>query len=89
MDDPEKSDVVGLIEFGPALRGDEAPRAVAAEPLIAASGARGSWLTIPRNSARSLASSSSGVMSCTVATIDAISPSSARIGVAFTRVVTS
>ena len=45
----------------------EARSAVAAEPLIEVSGARSSWLTSPRNSARSRSSSSSGARSCRVA----------------------
>ena len=52
------------------------------------SGVRSSWLTMPRNSARSRSSSSSGVMSCRVTTTETTSPSSERMGVAFTRVVT-
>ena len=51
-------------------------------------GVRSSWLTMPRNSARSRSSSSSGVMSCRVTTTDSTSPSSERMGVALTRVVT-
>ena len=43
---------------------------------------------MPRNSARSRSSSSSGVMSCRVTTTDSVSPSSERMGVALTRVVT-
>ena len=45
-------------------------------PLMEVSGTRSSWLTIPKNSARSRASSSWGVMSCTVTTTDSTSPSS-------------
>ena len=43
-----------------------APSTVAVEPLIEVSGARSSWLTIPRNSARCRSSSSSGARSCMV-----------------------
>ena len=50
------------------------PSTVAAEPLIAVSGVRSSWLTMPRNSARSRSSSSSGVMSWMVAATEMISP---------------
>ena len=52
------------------------------------SGARSSWLTMPRNSARNRSSSSSGARSCMVTTTDSTSPSSDRIGVALTSVVT-
>ena len=45
------------------------------------SGARSSWLTMPRNSARNRSSSSSGARSCMVTTTDSTSPSSDRIGV--------
>ena len=45
------------------------------------------WLTMPRNSALSCPSSSSGVMSCKVTTTDSTSPSSERTGVALTRAV--
>ena len=72
-----------------APSGEEAPSTVAAEPLMVVSGVRSSWLTAPRNSARSRSSSSSGVMSCRVATTEMISPSAERIGVALTTVVTS
>ena len=51
------------------------------------SGTRSSWLTIPRSSARNRSNSSSGVMSCSVTTTDSTSPSSERMGVAFTNVV--
>ena len=47
--------------------GNGALCAVAADPLIDVSGARSSWLTIPRNSARSVSIFSSGVMSWMVA----------------------
>ena len=49
---------------------------------------RSSWLTMPRNSARSRSCSSSGFMSWSVTTKEASSPSSARIGVALSRMVT-
>ena len=52
------------------------------------SGVLSSWLTMPRNSARSRSSSSRGVRSCRVTTTDSVSPSSERMGVALTRVVT-
>ena len=52
------------------------------EPLTEVRGARSSWLTIARNSARSRSSSFSGVMSCTVATYRSNSPFSVRMGVA-------
>ena len=61
---------------------------VAADPLIDVSGARNSWLTMPRNSARSRSSSCSGVRSCNVTTTETTSPPSVRIGVAFISVVT-
>ena len=61
---------------------------VAADPLIDVSGARSSWLTMPRNSARSRSSSCSGVRSCNVTTTETTSPPSVRIGVAFISVVT-
>ena len=66
----------------------EAPSAVAAEPLIAASGARSSWLTMLRNSARIRSRSSSGAKSCIVTTTDSTSPSAERMGVALTSVFT-
>ena len=52
------------------------------------SGARSSWLTIPRNSARMRSCSSSGVMSCRVTTTDFNSPSSDWMGVALSSTVT-
>ena len=58
-----------------------APSTVAVEPLIEVRGARSSWLTIPRNSARCRSSSSRGARSCIVTTTDTILPSSERIGV--------
>ena len=69
--------------------GDEAVSTVAAEPFIDVSGARSSWLTTPRNSARKRSSSSSGVMSWTVTTTETTSPSSDHIGVALTSVLVS
>ena len=64
------------------------PSTVAAEPLMEVSGPRSSWLTMPRNSARSRSSSSSAVMSCRVTTTDSNSPSAERMGVALMMVVT-
>ena len=61
---------------------------VSTDPLIAASGVRSSWLTMPRNLARSRSRSSSGVMSCRVTTTDSTSPSSEKMGVELTWVVT-
>ena len=61
---------------------------VSVEPLMAASGVLSSWLTMPRNSARSRSRSSSGVRSWMVTTTDSTSPSSDRMGVALTRAVT-
>ena len=58
-----------------ASNGVDACSTVAADPLMAARGDRSSWLTIPRNSLRSLSSSSMGVMSWMTATADSISPS--------------
>ena len=69
-------------------RSDAASVSVTADPLMAASGVLSSWLTMPRNSARSRSSSSSGVRSCMVTTTDSTAPSSDRMGVALTRVVT-
>ena len=60
---------------------------VSVEPLMAARGVRSSWLTMPRNSARSRSRSSSGVMSWMEMTTDSTSPSSERMGVALTRAV--
>ena len=68
--------------------GDEEPSTVAAEPLMVLNGVRSSWLTMPRNSVRSRSSSSSGDMSCMVATTYTASSSTERIGVALTSVVT-
>ena len=59
----------------------EAPSTVVVEPLMAASGVRSSWLTMPRNSDRSRSTSSSGARSCMVTTTDTTSPSPERIGV--------
>ena len=61
---------------------------MAADPLIALSGARSSWLTISRNSARWRSSSCSGARSCTVTTTDSTAPSEEWIGVTLTSVVT-
>ena len=55
---------------------------------MAASGVLSSWLTMPRNSARSRSRSSRGVRSCRVTTTDSTSPSSEKMGVELTRVVT-
>ena len=63
----------------------DASSRVSADPLMAASGVRSSWLTMSRNSARSRSSSSIGVMSCMVTTTDSTSPSSEKMGVALTR----
>ncbi len=64
------------------------PSTVAVEPLMATSGVRSSWLTMPRNSARMRSISSSGARSCRVTIIDSTVPPPGRIGVALTRVVT-
>ena len=69
-------------------RGGEAPIAVVADPLMEANGARSSWLTMPRNSARKRSNSSMGAKSCTVMTMDSIVPSLEWIGAAFINVVT-
>ena len=66
----------------------ETPSTAVAEPLMALSGVRSSWLTMDRNSARWRSSSSSGARSCRVTTIDSTAPSAERIGVALTSVVT-
>ena len=68
---------------------DEAVSKVAAEPLMVVSGVRSSWLTMLKNSPRSRCRSSSGVMSCTVATTDTTAPSPEKIGVALMTVVTA
>ena len=52
-----------------------------AEPLMAISGARSSWLTRPRNSVRRRSISSSGARSCMVTTSGRTTPPSARISV--------
>ena len=44
-------------------RSEADSRRVSTDPLTAARGVRSSWLTMPRNSARSRSSSSIGVMS--------------------------
>ena len=49
---------------------------------------RSSWLTMPRNSARSRSSSRSDVKSCSTATNDSTSPSWERTGVAFSSALT-
>ena len=67
---------------------DAASSRVVTEPLMEVSGVRSSWLTMPRNSARSRSSSSIGVMSCRVTTKDSTSPSSERMGVALSSAVT-
>ena len=64
------------------------PSAVAAEPLIEVRGVRSSWLTVARNSARSRSSSSTVAMSCMVTTKDSTVPSSERMGVALSSMVT-
>ena len=69
-------------------RSEAASSRVSTDPLMAAKGVLSSWLTMPRNSARSRSRSSSGVMSCMVTTTDSTSPSSERMGVALTKVVT-
>ena len=61
---------------------------MAVEPLMEVSGARSSWLTMPRNSARNRSSSSSDARSCRVTTIDTAVPSAERMGVALTSSVT-
>ena len=66
----------------------EAPSTVAVEPRIEVSGIRNSWLTMSRNSDRKRSSSSSGLRSCRVTTMDSTSPSPDRIGVALTSVRT-
>ena len=63
-------------------RSADDPSTVAAEPLMEVRGARSSWLTMPRNSARSRSSSSSAVMSWRVTTTDSTCPSSERMAVA-------
>ena len=51
-------------------------------------GIRSSWLTMPRNSARSRSCSSTAVMSCMATTTDSTSPSPERMGVALSSTVT-
>ena len=58
------------------------------DPQMEVSGRRSSWLTIPRNSARSRSISSSCVMSCMVTTTDSTSPASDRTGVTLTSTLT-
>ena len=60
----------------PGSRSVADPSAVAAEPLMDVRGARSSWLTVARNSARSRSCSASGVRSCSVTTKEVSSPSS-------------
>ena len=64
------------------------PSTVAAEPLMEVRGARSSWLTIPRKSARSRSCSSRGVRSWRVTTKDCNCPSPERMGVALTSTLT-
>ena len=61
---------------------------VADDPLIDMSGARSSWLTMPRNSACSRSISCSDARSCNVITTEMTSPPSERIGVAFINAMT-
>ena len=63
-------------------------RRVETAPFTAARGVLSSWLTMARNSARSLSCSSSGVMSWSTATKDSISPSAERMGVALSSALT-
>ena len=61
---------------------------VSTDPLMEVRGARSSWLTIPRNSARIFSSSFRAVISCRVTTTVSTSLSSSeRNGVALTRTV--
>ena len=69
-------------------RSDVASSMVVAEPLMEVSGVRSSWLTMPRNSARSRSNSTRGVMSCMVTTKDSTPPSSEWMGVALSNTVT-
>ena len=64
------------------------PSTVAVEPLMEVRGARSSWLTVARNSARSRSISLTSAMSCRVITIDSTSPPSERMGVALSSTVT-
>ena len=66
----------------------EAASTVVVEPLMEVSGARSSWLTRPKHSARWRSSSSSGARSCMVTTTDSTAPSLEWIGAALTSVVT-
>ena len=54
---------------------------------MVARGARSSWLTMARNSARSRSSSWTSAISCMVTTIDSTAPSSERMGVALSSTV--
>ena len=67
----------------------EAPSTVAAEPLMEVSGARNSWLTMPRNSNRCRSACSKGVRSCSVTTIEPALPPSAPTGPALTSALMS
>ena len=58
------------------------------EPRMEVRGIRSSWLTMPRNSARSRSCSSTAAMSCMATTTDSTSPSSERMGVALSSTVT-
>ena len=60
----------------------ESSSSATAEPAIAASGARSSWLTSPRNSVRRRSVSSSGAKSCIVTTTEPGADPSVEIGVA-------
>ena len=66
-----------------------APSAAAAEPLMAASGARSSWLTMPRNCARCRSISSNGARSWSVTTTETVLPPGERIGVTLSRTRTA
>ena len=66
----------------------EAPSTVAAEPLMEVSGARSSWLTMPRNSARRRSSSSTGVRSWRVTTTGPALPWSPPMRPALTSTLT-
>ena len=67
---------------------DDARSTAAAEPLMEVRGARSSWLTMARNSARCSCNSSKGVRSCRVTTTVSTVPSSVGMGVALMMVVT-
>ena len=57
---------------------DPSSNMVVAQPLMAARGVLSSWLTMARNSARSLSRSSNGVMSWRVTTTESSSPLSSE-----------